>query len=125
MTPPDDSDIAEIYVEVSQREFLDLHWNTDLSDNKLTVNTTLQSIAGKEKDGRWICAVVQKRKRWAESSSRGRIDCGRGADWVIRRILCQDEIKSTDVVAGGKGKSDLGPGILLAIREGVSEKRYN
>ena len=67
MSPPDDTDQAEIYVEVRQMFMLSSKklCNHRCLNRKRSV--TIRHPTGKAKNGGWLCSMVQEGKRGPES----------------------------------------------------------
>lgn len=107
MSPPDESDEAEIYVEV-RMVFLVLlfrPWHKlieALKDCRLDgfrgCTVVLSNISkrliivGKEKNDGWIHPMVQKGRCWTQSTSEGGRYKGRGPNRSLRKFLRQDQI---------------------------------
>lgn len=97
MSPPDDTDIAEIYVEVSlcstssclsrYRKTFGvncIHW--------LLETCFADTWIGKSQDGWGICAMVQERERRVEPSRWRRRSSRRRANRALRWLLLQNQV---------------------------------
>ena len=53
-------------------------------------------LLGETKNGRWFRAVVQEEQRWTQSSGDGDRSPGSRPNWIVRRLLLQDSINTTN-----------------------------
>jgi hypothetical protein len=108
MSPPDDSDTAEIYVEVSAEEDFKIFLTFPQRKSK-TSHFIHHSIAlpllhfglrvmsgpsGKTKTSRWFHSMVSKGRRRFEPGGKGCWNYRGGSNWVVWWLLRQDSLRA-------------------------------